>query len=287
MASQCDVMQMSVEAVLQGGTARRGPSLLLPLFIGGLIMAAVVSLPTESPWVRPLVPLGFVALIAISIWNAARIARNQRTEQELLQLAEEGVRLGKWDEAIRSMGALLGGGAQRPQVRLQAMIYLTGAWIRAGRFADVATLCEHLLQKAIFPPPMALSLRCVRVYAMLRDDRLSDAYEAVTQLRKDYPGGSGMLSVVEIYQLVKTGHYADALGMFELRREQMAQQLGHRSSDGWALAAASLLALGRTDEAKVCARKACLLSDASEIGRRFPECNSALELVGKGGTHAG
>ena len=181
-------------------------------------------------------PLAFLGVIATSIGHAARLAKRQRDEQELLRQADEAVRMGAWDRAGSLLSPLLLRPTDRQQVRLQGLIYLGGVYNRNGRFSDLIRLYEYILEHAATPPQIALSIRCMRAYAMLRDDRLSDAYEAISQLRRDFEGGSGMLSVIEIYRLVKTGHHGEALELFDQTRGKIIEQLSHRSADAWALA---------------------------------------------------
>ena len=286
MNSRVNIAQMSVEALLEASRPRRAPSLLLPMMVGAVVIAAVISLPSGSGWLQPLVPFAFGAMIALSIWNATRVARRQRNEQELLRRADEGLRLGRWDDATAAMTEVLNTPSPRPHVKIQALIYVTAAWARVGKFGDVIKLCDYLLDQAIFPPGMANSLKCMRAYAMLRDERLSDSYQAISMLRREFPGGSAMMSVLELYRLVKTGHHEDAVQFFDARKRQLAEQLGHRSSDGWALAASSLLLLGRREESMIYARRACTLGEPSEIIRRFPECCKVMGQAMNGGTDA-
>jgi hypothetical protein len=55
--------------------------------------------------------------------------------------------------------------------------------------------------------------------------------------------------------------------------------LGHRSCDGWALAAAAAQAIGREQDADGYARNAGLLGNVREIAHRFPECTAIMGRI--------
>lgn len=282
-----DITKLDLDAVLEQSRPRRNQSMLAPMFLGVILLMTLVSAPGDSAWMQPLVPLAMALIIFFSIRHASRFARKQREEADTLQAIDENMRLGRWDMVAAALSGILSSPAQRPYARFQALIYLGGLFNRLGRFGEVIKLYDYLDQQAQFPPAIALSLKCMRAYAMLRDEQLSDAYQAISELRREYPQGSGALSVLEIYRLVKTGHHEDALQMFAQRRGQIAEQLSHRSADAWALAGTSALALSQTDLARTYARNASLLADRREIICRFPECGAAMQLVWvKGGATA-
>lgn len=275
-----DVTSQDLDSLLECSRPRRTPSLLAPMFLAGIIAAAMLSVPGNSVWVQPVVPLVFAAVLFMAMRQASRLAQRQREDAELLRMADEGLRLARWDQVNAAISKLLSRPANRPHVRFQGLIYLGGLLNRVGRYHDVIRLYDDLQAEAVFPPPIATSLRCMKAYAMLRDDRLSDAYEAVAELRRESSGGSGMVSVLELYRLVKTGHHEDALALFEEKRAQITEQMAHRSADAWALAAVAALSLSRSEQAAQYARNAALLADSGEIVRRFPECERAMSMAG-------
>lgn len=274
-----DITKADLDTVLEQSRPRRNQSMLAPLFLLAILFATLLSVPGDGVWVQMLVPAAMALLIVLSLRYASRMARQQRDEAEGLRVIDESIRLGRWDQAAAMLTRLFASPSARPHVRIQGLIYLGTLFNRIGRFADVIRLYDSLVERVQFPRQISLSLKCMRAYAMLRDNLLSDAYEAIAELRREAPQSSGMVTVLEIYRLVKTGHNDDALALFDERRTQLAQQLSHRSADGWALAAAASLALSRTDQARSYARNACLLSDPSQIALRLPECAPALQLV--------
>lgn len=271
-----DVATQELDLILEKSQVRRPVSLVSPLMLIIVVAALLVTLPAESPWMQPLVPLALAVLVFASVRRAAKVNALHREEGELLRQADEGLRLSRWPEAREAITKLLGRPPMRPGVRYQALIYLGGLLNRLGRYGDAVRLCEQLLKEVQFPEQIQVSLKVMRGYALMREEQLSDAYEAISELKRSAPKGAGAVSMLELYYQVKTGHHEDALVYFEQRRGEMAAQLGHRVADGWALAATSAAALGRGEQATVMAANAAVLGDSQEIARRYPECAAVL-----------
>lgn len=267
------------EQLLESSKPQGQRSLLMPLFLMGMLLAAVYLLRGGNPLLEGLIPVVFAGSIVVAVLHTARIARRQQREKDAVRVIDESIRLGQWETADAVTTQLLEKPVMLPQVRVQALIYLGAILVRQGQYQQVLDLYDHLLGTMAFPPQIAVSLKCVRVYAMLRGEFLSDAYQAIVQLKREAPGGLAMLSLLELYRLVKMGHPADALELFGQSQTQMAAQLGHRSCDGWALAAAAAMALGREQDAEGYARNAGLLGDVREIAKRFPECKAIVDRI--------
>jgi hypothetical protein len=276
---QTDAEKTKIEQLLESSKPHGRRSLLMPAFLLGVLVASVYSLRGDSPLLEAVIPLVFAGSIVVAVLHAARIARGQQREKDVLREVDEAIRLGDWGRAGPAVEQFLSKPVLQPQVRVQGLIYLGAVLVRQGCYQEVLDLYGHLLEMAAFPPQIALSLKCVRVYAMLRAEHLSDAYQAIAQLKRETPNGSAMLSLLELYRLMKMGHPDDALHLFDQKRAQLARQLGHRSCDGWALAAAAALAVGREQDAQEYARNAGLLSDVREILLRFPECRAIMERI--------
>jgi hypothetical protein len=276
---QANAEKTKVEQLLESSKAQGRQSLLMPMFLLGVLVASLYSLRGGNPLLEAAIPVVFAGSIVVAVLHAARIARRQQKEKDALRQIDESIRLGNWAQAASAVEQFLGKPVMLPQVRVQGLIYLGAVLVRQGQYQQVLDLYSYLLETVAFPPQIAISLRCVRVYAMLREEHLSDAYQAISQLKRDTPGGSAMLSLLELYRLVKMGHPDDALQLFGQKWAQLAEQLGHRSCDGWALAAAAALAMGREQEADGYARNAGLLGDVREIGQRFPECRGIMDRI--------
>lgn len=271
--------KLNLDRLLEASKPQRQQSLVMPVFLLGVLVASLLSLRGGNPLLEAVVPLVFAGSIVVAVVHASGLARRQQREKDLLRQADEAIRLGNWDQAAAVVQQLLSRPVMVPQARVQGLIYLGAVLVRQGQFLETLRLYDQLLQTVAFPPQIAVSLRCARVYAMLREEHLSDAYQAIAHLKREAPAESAMLSLLEIYRLVKTGHHEDALQLFGQKQVQMAAQLGHRSCDGWALAAAAAQAIGREQEADGHARNAGLLGNVREITHRFPECTAIMGRI--------
>jgi len=81
---------------------------------------------------------------------------------------------------------------------------------------------------------------------------------------------SAGFSLLELYRDVKTGHAAEAIEIFEQKRELFRAQLGHRQADAWVLLARAFDMVNRAAEAAQAYAKATLLSPISELQWRLP-----------------
>lgn len=279
--------KIDVVSLLESSRPGRGHALLMPLVLMVAVIAVLVSTAGESAWLGALVPLAFAGTIGMTLWHTVRLARRQRRELNALSEVDQMIRLGQWDLAVARLGELLGRPMQRFHARLQALIYLGGPLIRLGQYEDAIGLYEYLLSNSQFPAGISFSLRCARLYAMIRLDHLTDAYETIGQMRRESSSSSALLSVLEMYRDVKTGHFEEALGIFQDRKAIFAAQLGHRSCDAWALASWASWGMQRPEQAGMFARNAALLGDRGEILRRFPECAAAFATGGSVGVSAG
>lgn len=276
---QANAEKTKVDHLLESSKPQRQQSLLMPIFLLGVVVASLYSLGGSSPLLGALVPVVFAGSIVVAVLHGARISRRQQKEKGALRQIDESIRLGNWQQAAVVVDQFLSKPVMLPQVRVQGLIYLGAVLVRQGQYQQVLDLYKHLLETVAFPPQIAVSLRCTRVYAMLREEHLSDAYQAIAQLKRETPAGSAAVSLLELYRLVKMGHPDDALELFGQKQAQLAAQLGHRSCDGWALAAVAAWALGRQQDADGYARNAGLLGDVREIAQRFPECKGIMDRI--------
>lgn len=276
---QANAEKTKIDQLLESSKPQRQQSLLMPIFLLGVLVASLYSLQGGNPLLGALVPVVFAGAIIVAVLHGTRIARRQQREKDALRQIDESIRLGNWQQAAPTVDQFLSKPVMLPQVRVQALIYLGAVLVRQGQYQQVLDLYRHLLETVAFPPQIAVSLRCARIYAMLRAEHLSDAYQAIAQLKRDTPAGSAMVSLLELYRLVKMGHPDDALQLFGQKQAQLAAQLGHRSCDGWALAALAAWALGRQDDADGYARNAGLLGNVREIVQRFPECKEIMDRI--------
>lgn len=274
-----DVTGQDLDLILQEGRPAQPFAALMPLFLLAVAIAAIAGLPAEGGWLEPLIPVALGILVIVSLRRAAKASQRQREEDDLLRQADEALRLARSEQAASALTRFLARPPMRPGARYQALIFLGGLLNRLGRHADAIKVCEHLLKQARFPQPIDLSIKAMRAFALLRENLLTDAYQAISELRRMAPEGFGAVTTLDLYHMIKTGHNQDALDLFQKRREQMAAQLSHRSSDGWALAAAAALALRQEQDARTYATNAAILGNVADICARFPECAPAMKLL--------
>lgn len=288
------VDSLNVPEILEQAPGTRPGGSLMPLIVAVILIAALTTLGGSAMWVQAVLPVVLAVVIVLTFMRASRLAARQRQEGQSLREVDESIRLNRWEQAGGLLAGLLRSPTQAVHARFQSLMYLGSVLNHQGRFEDVERVYDYLLRNAQVNPPISFSLRCARAYSILRQERLTDAYEAIGQLRRDPLGGSSaMMSLLEMYRLQKTGHFDEVLELFGQRREAFAQQLGHRASDAWALAAAAAKAMGRGDEAVTFARNALFLGRMDEMVRRFPETQAALaaataaraDVSGEGAAH--
>jgi tetratricopeptide (TPR) repeat protein len=198
--------------------------------------------------------------------------KQHRLQQQTVEAIEELVQLRRWDQAGMALQLFLSTPARSARARAQALIYLASVLARHSRFEDALAVQNYLLEHDLVDDGTGYGLRLGRAMAMLHEDHLVDAHQAISDLRRggasDHSGG---LALVEIYRDVKTGHPNEAIELFSAKLPLMQQQLGHRVADAHALVARAYDQLGREAEARAAYERATLLSPVSELARRYPE----------------
>ncbi len=231
--------------------------------------------PNLAATIHGATGLATIALVVAAVVVAITAVRRQRAEQRAVAVLEERVQLNRWDEAIALLRQLLSSPMRLPVAWAQALLWLAMALIRFERFEDAIALHDHLLEHVPMDPATAHGVRLARAMAMLREDHLVDADRALSDLRR---GGataqSAGLALIEIYRDIRTGHPAEAIDIFESRRDLLRTQLSHRSADAWALAARGYDLIGRPADAAAAYENATLLSSPAELHRRYPELSS-------------
>ncbi len=226
-------------------------------------LGAVVNLLTL------LIMIGAMAGMMVLSW---RMARLHRAEHQQLEAVEELIQLRRWPEAAGILHHLLGRPMRSQPARIQGLIFLSSVLGRYHRFNDAMVVQDYLLQNVQMDGGTEHGLRLARAMAMLREDHLTDADRALSDLRRsDRARESGGLALVEMYRDVKTGHPEEAIHVFETRGRAIRQQLGHRYGDAYVLLARAYDMLGREDDARRAYERATLLSPPVELHRRYPE----------------
>jgi tetratricopeptide (TPR) repeat protein len=233
-----------------------------------------------------LLMFGIMMGMALFTWMMVRRAR---AEHQQLEAIEELIQLRRWPQAAAVLQQMLSAPTRTPAGRVQALIYLSTVLARYNRFDDAIVVQNHLLDNLMLDAGTAHGLRLGRAMAMLRQDHLVDADRAINEMRRSLRGGladdgetltddvqSAGLALVELYRDVKTGHAVEAVEMFHRKLPILREQLGHRSGDAWALLAKAYDSLGREEDARKAFQNATLLTDRTELERRYPETTRLL-----------
>jgi len=236
--------------------------LLIGLMLAGQNQQAVSTLSTMG--------MGLILGLIVITNNLA--LRANRLEYARLQSAEELLHLRHWPQAAMLLQAMLSRPFRSMGARFQALFYFTGALARYHRFDDVIAISDYLIESLPREEPAVHAVKLSRGMALLREDRLFDADRAIMDLRRSSQSAeSGGLALLELYRDVKTGHAADAIKMFDKRRDAIRNQLGHRTADAHVLFAQASHMLGKHAEAAAAYEAATLLAPAIELHRRYPE----------------
>lgn len=245
-----------------------------------LVLASMYAASRPEPAMailRGAAAMGMLGLLGLMVCRTWLATRGVRLERQQLLAIEELVQLRRWAQAAAMLDEVLARPMRTPPGRAQALIYLGTVLARYHRFADAASVYEHLLETESMDEQSAHSVRLGRAMAILRDDRLFDADRAISELRRSPQAPqSGGLALLEIYRHVKTGHPHEAVELFEQRLPMMRQQLGVRVGDAHALAARAYDLLGHGERAAGHYLDATTLCPPEELRRRYPEV-AALE----------
>ncbi|MBV8780637.1 MAG: hypothetical protein JO353_04505 [Phycisphaerae bacterium] len=122
-------------------------------------------------------------LVAMGITMSLTV-RAQRSEQAQLEAIEELIQLRRWSEAGLATQSMLSQPARSGWGRVQGLIYLSGILMRYHRFGDAIAVQDYLLDSHLLDGATVQSLRLGRAMALLREDRLVDADQAISELRR-------------------------------------------------------------------------------------------------------
>jgi hypothetical protein len=128
-----------------------------------------------------LLMLGLVFAMACLTFFTVRA---QRGEQQQLETVEELIQMRRWPQAGIVLQNMLSRPARTPWGRVQALIYLSGILARYHRFTDAISVQDYLLENVNLDGSTVHSLRLGRAMAMLREDHLFDADQAISELRR-------------------------------------------------------------------------------------------------------
>ncbi len=159
---------------------RYGTGLLLLVIIGSTILG-FHGVDNSIEMLASLIIVGLVTAMAVITRSAIR---GQRTELAQLESVEEMIQLRRWPQAAFTLQVMLSGPMRTPYGRIQALIYLSGVLSRYHRFDDAVAVQNYLLDNVQMDGGTLHALRLGRAMAMLREDHLFDADQAINELRR-------------------------------------------------------------------------------------------------------
>ena len=270
------------------------PIMLLFLFSIPFLMAVA----RETPSLGLLV---IIPLLGLVVMNRLlkRFQRSIEREQENVERLEELVQLRQWPNALMLGVSMLSRPMKMESSRFAALIAVSSVFIRYHWFESARMVHDELIaSRNQIDPSMIHTISVARAMTFLREDRLVDADSAIAELRRDVNRArdaarrsradsgeevdnesirsidSAGLALLELYRDIKTGHFDEAIDLFESKVKLMRDQLSMRVADAWALAARAYDARERPDDAARAFRRATLLAPLPELLRRYPEISS-------------
>ena len=245
-----------------------------------LVLFGTIAGNNSPQWqtaLRLISAFSMVVLVAVMGVVTYLTVRDHRAEQQRMMALEEMVQLRRWEPAAAMLEQMLSRPMLNPFNHAQALLYLSTVLARYHRYEDAIAVHNYLLDELHLDGPAGFAARLGRAMSMVHEDHLVDADRAISELRRMSNDESAGLTLIEIYRDVKTGHPAEAIELFNGRRDILRRQLGHRFADACALAARAYDLAGQADQAAKTYRLATLLSPAVELSRRYPEVAKMAE----------
>jgi len=264
-----------------------GAGLLLLLILSGLTHAQGGAVAKAVDVLIALLIGGFLVL---ATWFSSQLARNVAVEHGKIDGISELITLRRWQEAAVAVQDVLSQPMRSPGARVQTLIYFAGILGRYHRFEEAIEVYDYLLSEYSLDERSQQAMKLGRAMSFLRNDQLFDADRAISDLRRsarrnsvdDSEGAAPMpqfsesagLALLEMYRDVKTGHPEEAIQVFQVSKDDIRRQFGHRVADAYALAAKAYDLLNRDEDARQAFADATALSPLDELTRRYPEVQS-------------
>jgi hypothetical protein len=248
---------------------RKLPVMILGAFIAMALIGIVMN--EKSKGLQFTTNIFILLLMTVLMVFGFVNSRRGRNELAALESAGELIQLRQWPKAAELLYGLLSSPMRTPQTRLGALSFLIHVLNRFHRNADAIEVYDYLLDQQRLDEYSVYNLRAGRAMAMLKDDRLYDADKAIGQLRQTGPSDSPPLIVLELFHALKTGRSRDLLEMYAGRRDYLKVELGPKSADAHAFAAAAFFQLGDAGRAGECWFLATVIAPPTELVGRFPE----------------
>ena len=157
-----------------------------PLALGAVATALLLATVGPGSSGRfPTISLVLLGVAAVAITLVSKAMRDVRSERKEVRQAEDLVLLRKWPEAIESLDRLLTRPMSLVQLRWAALVSLMRVLSRYGQFDDAVLVADEILEHPGVDPATGFAIRCSRAMMLLQADRLADASDAISKLRRE------------------------------------------------------------------------------------------------------
>ncbi|MCC7147189.1 MAG: hypothetical protein IT443_12150 [Phycisphaeraceae bacterium] len=185
----------------------------------------------------------FGAWVLLGAWMGYHFwrARRQRELERLVSGVQELSMLRRDEQALRQAWLLVPKVRRRMDLHARLLTVMGHVLEELSCYEPAMVVYDALLARLPREHPASVHLGLARIMALLATDRLSDADEALRRFRGVVESGQGNLlgalyRLAELYQMVRTNHFADAVGRAAVLVEDL-RPLGLEAGYGYALMA--------------------------------------------------
>jgi tetratricopeptide (TPR) repeat protein len=223
-----------------------------------------------------LVP--WLLLVGLLIYMSVRARRQQTLLRQVRRISELAM-LRRSVEALRAAWQLLPSLSAMPQAHGQVVTVLTSVLAHLRAYETALVACDYLLPHIPPDHPASYMIRAQRLLALLHTDRLTDADDAIRNLRSAGldPLSAAMLRTAELYRQIITRHNEDAAASADDAIASL-QPLGVDAGFGYALLATAYFRLDDAEHARAWWRRATLLLPPAAIFDALPETSPLADL---------
>lgn len=218
--------------------------------------------------------LPWAGLAGLFIYLIVRFRQARRLQQRVTR-TQELATLRHYGRALREGWSLLPAAAAVPPLYLRLVVTLAQVLGATRAYEAAAAGYERVLDHLDPQDPAAVHVRIQHAIAALALDRLTDADDALRQLRgieETYPDTplSAGYHLAKLIQSVRTHHFDDPLGDAAAMTGRL-RPLGVNAGYGYALLALCYDRQALPGPAAQWWKRATLLIDAPALAERFPE----------------
>jgi len=263
----------AVEASFAATAPRRGGQLgLYALAAAVAVLFIVLAVSGPRLGVHPVISVLFpwillLALVAVGWAYSRRI----RLFREKLAAAWDHMQLEEWSPAEGIVSTLIDRPVRSETDRGQIFLIWAGLAEHERRYDCAGHIYDTLVEDRIGDAVQLHNANLLRAANKLRTGELTDAVSLIGRLERipvpDYFRAG--CDLIRLFQQVLMGHFEDAVREMPARRARFREHLSTRAAYAYALFAAALHGLRRTEEAADCWRDATTLMPPDRLLREF------------------